>query len=197
MSLVYEPEQESVTVAVEQVPTSMRTSELTNLLVLMSAAFRRVEHDVEVDAHLSSGPVRCPATEDASGRWGSRPRSWFAAAGAVVLMASIAWFCLPPAPKLLTPADFNSVAGKGPQRKMDFVDRSGSSPVVAYPLPSKPVPKQAVPPCVADNAEVEINKGCWVELAKKPPCGPSQAEYQNKCYLPVRKEDPLPQSVKP
>ena len=45
--------------------------------------------------------------------------------------------------------------------------------------------------------EVEINKGCWVALEKKPPCYSNQAEYQGKCYMPVRKQDPVPQSVEP
>ncbi|WP_232537163.1 hypothetical protein [Cystobacter fuscus] len=198
MSLVYEPERDSVTVDVEQAPASVRTSELTNLLVLMSAAFKRVEDDDEVAAHLASGPVRRLGPGSPHVRRGWLSMSWLTAAGVAVLAASLGiWFCSTRASKLPTPDDFGVVVENPSQWEMNFVDRSNSPAVVAYPMPSKPVPKQAVAPCEADNGEVEINKGCWVELAKKPPCSRKQAEYQGKCYLPVRKEDPLPQSVKP
>jgi hypothetical protein len=198
MSLVYEPERDSVTVDVEQAPASVRTSDLTNLLVLMSAAFKRVEDDDEVGAHLASGPVRGVGPEGACVRRVWPSMSWLTAAGVAVLVAGLGvWFFSTHASKVPAPDDFGIVVGNHPQREMDFVDRSKSPAAVAYPLPSKPVPKQAVAPCETDNGEVEINKGCWVTLEKKPPCGPRQAEYQGKCYLPVRKEDPLPQSVKP
>lgn len=36
-----------------------------------------------------------------------------------------------------------------------------------------------------NKGEVEINGGCWVELARRPPCYGKQAEYRGKCYLPV------------
>jgi hypothetical protein len=198
MSLVYEPGRESVTVDVEQAPASVRTSDLTNLLVLMSAAFKRVEDDDEVDAHLASGPVRRLGPGGPPVRRGWPSMSWRTATGVALLAAGIGvWFCSTRASKIPASDDFGIAVGNLPQREMDFVDRSKAPAAIAYPMPSKPVPKQAVAPCEADNGEVEINKGCWVTLEKKPPCGPRQAEYQGKCYLPVRKEDPLPQSVKP
>ncbi|MFY0581152.1 hypothetical protein ACN28S_49115 [Cystobacter fuscus] len=198
MSLVYDPERDSVTVDVEQAPVSVRTSALTNLLVLMSAAFKRVEDDDEVDAHLASGPVRRLGPEGAHVRRGWPSMSWLTAAGVTVLTAVLGvWFCSTRVSKVPAPDEFGVAVESPSQGEMSFVGRGKSPTAVAYPLPSKPVPKQAVAPCEADNGEVEINKGCWVELAKKPPCGPKQAEYQGKCYLPVRKEDPLPQSVKP
>jgi len=45
-----------------------------------------------------------------------------------------------------------------------------------------------------------INGGCWVEVAKNPPCYEDQAEYQGKCYLPVSKtprQQREPQSIHP
>ncbi len=51
------------------------------------------------------------------------------------------------------------------------------------------------------NYEVEIHGGCWVELAKRPPCYENQAEYGGKCYLPVsarsRDKKREPQSLQP
>ncbi|EPX58289.1 hypothetical protein D187_004045 [Cystobacter fuscus DSM 2262] len=68
------------------------------------------------------------------------------------------------------------------RRESDFIDRSKPDPdAIAYPLPEKPWTKQAVPPCETNKGEVEINKGCWVALEKKPPCFSNQAEYQGKC----------------
>jgi hypothetical protein len=47
---------------------------------------------------------------------------------------------------------------------------------------------------------LEINGGCWMELAQKPPCADVVAEYQGKCFVPVSKDRSggrLPQSSKP
>jgi len=71
-------------------------------------------------------------------------------------------------------------------------------PPIAYRLPDKPFRNQATPPCTPNRDEEEINGGCWVQLARKPPClGETQAEYQGKCYLPVAKRTPPLQSVEP
>jgi hypothetical protein len=64
------------------------------------------------------------------------------------------------------------------------IARSGATPI-AYPLPSEPFDDQAKAPCYPKQGEVEINGGCWVELAKRPPCFDIQAEYKGKCYMPV------------
>lgn len=72
--------------------------------------------------------------------------------------------------------------------------------VIAYPLPAKPFSDQAKAPCLPKKGEVEISGGCWVELAKRPPCYDDQAEYRGKCYLPVsaRSRKPRePQSISP
>ncbi|MET0400754.1 MAG: hypothetical protein ABW123_00060, partial [Cystobacter sp.] len=68
----------------------------------------------------------------------------------------------------------------------------------AYPLPSKPFSNQAAAPCYPEVDEVEINGGCWVALDRRPPCRELQAEYKDKCYLPVTKSRTRPaQSVQP
>jgi hypothetical protein len=73
------------------------------------------------------------------------------------------------------------------------------APAIAYPLPEKPFRNQAKVPCIAERGEVEINGGCWVELAKRPPCHKDHAEYQGKCYLPISKDrgPREPQAVQP
>ncbi|HYO55216.1 MAG TPA: hypothetical protein VEU50_20720, partial [Archangium sp.] len=50
---------------------------------------------------------------------------------------------------------------------------------------AKPFIDQAKAPCIPNEGEVEINGGCWVELAKRPPCYEKHAEYKGKCYMPV------------
>jgi hypothetical protein len=77
------------------------------------------------------------------------------------------------------------------------VDESYEGPI-AYPLPSKPFKDQAAAPCRPKAGEVEINGGCWVELAWRPPCTELQAEFQGKCYLPTsKKQDREPRSSHP
>ena len=69
---------------------------------------------------------------------------------------------------------------------------------ITYPLPAKPFGNQAKAPCKPRKGEVEINGGCWVELAKRPPCYDDQAEYQGKCYLPVaERPKPQPSAIQP
>ncbi|WP_395819369.1 hypothetical protein [Archangium minus] len=69
---------------------------------------------------------------------------------------------------------------------------------ITYPLPAKPFGNQAKAPCKPKKGEVEINGGCWVELAKRPPCYDDQAEYQGKCYLPVaERRPPEPTVIQP
>jgi hypothetical protein len=113
-----------------------------------------------------------------------------AAVGLAVLGGSLCvWICHPRNPGLSTlEAPLDS--------EMAFVDRAEPE-AFAYPLPEKPVRNQATAPCSTKTGEVEINKGCWVALEKKPPCFGNQAEYQGKCYLPVRKPEALPQSASP
>jgi hypothetical protein len=77
---------------------------------------------------------------------------------------------------------------------------NGDPAVIAYPLPKKPFSDQAKAPCQPNLDEVEINGGCWLELAKRPPCGENYAEYQGKCFVPVsaRSRKPRdPQSISP
>ncbi len=70
-------------------------------------------------------------------------------------------------------------------------------PTIGYPLPSEPLKGQATPPCLKGSVAVEINGGCWLQLKQDAPCGRGNAEYQGKCYVPVRKAPPEPRSLEP
>lgn len=75
----------------------------------------------------------------------------------------------------------------------DDADATG----ISYPLPAKPFIDQAKAPCLPKKGEVEINGGCWRELAKRPPCYDDDAEYQGKCYAPVAVRSRKPQAIQP
>ncbi|WNG29901.1 hypothetical protein F0U62_42250 [Cystobacter fuscus] len=192
MTLSYEPERDSVTVDVEQAPTSVRTSELTNLLVLMSAAFKRVEDDGEVDAHLASGPVRRQGPRDSRVRRVGPSRTWLAAAGVAVLVVGLGvWSLLGPhAPE---PRRADDTPGESPF----FADGQDLAlAVIAYPMPEAPFKEQRKPPCL-EGTETEIRGGCWIQHKLDAPCPRNTAEYQGKCFIPVKKPEPLPRSVMP
>jgi hypothetical protein len=86
-------------------------------------------------------------------------------------------------------------ASHAPMLLVDTSDESTAG--IAYPLPAKPFGDQAKAPCKLDRHEVEINGGCWLELALRPPCGEDYAEYQGKCYAPVAARSRKPQAIQP
>ncbi|MET0403226.1 MAG: hypothetical protein ABW123_12520 [Cystobacter sp.] len=201
MSLVYEPARDSVTVDVAQAPVSVRTSDLTNLFVLMTTSLQGVEDAQDVELHLASGSDRRLAPEGSPGfRWAWAFKRELAVVGAMAVLAMIlgVWFHSRLVSPLSAVSDCAWLFEDALLREMDFLGRGDLAlGPLAYPMPKKPWTKQAVAPCQTDNGEVEINKGCWIELAKKPPCFSNNAEYQGKCYMPVRKPEPVPQSVHP
>jgi hypothetical protein len=69
-------------------------------------------------------------------------------------------------------------------------------PFIGYPMPETPFKEQQKPPCLEGTA-VEIRGGCWVQLKQDAPCPKSTAEFEGKCYMPVRKKDPLPSTLQP
>ncbi len=193
VSLIYKPERDSVTMDVEQAPASVRTSALTNLLVLMSAAFKRVEDDDEVDAHLASGPVLRLGPRDSRVRRSGPSKMWLAAAGVAVLAvglgvcSSLLWPCEP------EPLRTDESPGESPI----FADGQDLSlAVIAYPMPETPFKEQRKPPCL-EGTETEIRGGCWIQHKRDAPCPRNTAEYQGKCFIPVKKPEPLPRSVMP
>ncbi len=80
---------------------------------------------------------------------------------------------------------------------ISFSDEEDSALLaIAYKMPEEPFKEQRKPPC-RPELDVEIRGGCWIELSRTAPCARGSAEYQGKCYLPVKKLDPPPTSVQP
>jgi hypothetical protein len=193
-----DPEEDSVTLDVKRAPAAARLVELANLLVLMAAAVERVEENARVQAHLARGPVILPEP------WSSRARRvWSAPALAGVAMFALGLgvgMSVARGPLLsdetVPGMDSQTFTLAGAQH-LPVSDESDAG-TIAYPLPAKPLVDQATAPCNTRRFEVDINGGCWVELAHRPPCLEDvHAEYQGKCYLPVAKRTRLPQAVAP
>ncbi|WP_306818320.1 hypothetical protein [Archangium lipolyticum] len=179
-----------MTLEVEQAPASVPVKELVDILVLMTAAVERVEDNAQLQAHLAEGRV------SPWGRWGPR-----AVAGLAVLALGLGvWLHGASGPEHSEPI-LPDVKSQGPASTdaPDLINTEDSqAPSIAYPLPAQPFRNQAKAPCRTQADEVEINGGCWMELARRPPCSVTQAEYQGKCYMPISKDrGRLPQSVQP
>ncbi|QRN99139.1 hypothetical protein JRI60_09020 [Archangium violaceum] len=185
-----------IAVQVEQAPVSGKLAELARLFTLPLAGLDAVGNDPRMRAHLTRQPL---------GRFMRRPPlKVLAAAGFTVLaLGTGLWLGLSGNPKGLEGEEraAHGVASEAvsPADAPKLTDTaSPSSGPIAYPLPQKPFRNQAAAPCQPKRDEVEINGGCWVELARRPPCIEDQAEYQGKCYLPVSKDRGRPpQSVHP
>ena len=190
--VVFEPSPLSVTVLMDDASVAVPTPELANVLVLASAAVTRVEGNARVGAHLVSG-LRGPEGRPPRVSQNWRERSWRVVAGLVLALG--VWLLA----SRHEPLSQGQVAGfPCPADAFFLADVDDPSPAApAYPLPDKPFRNQGTPPCKTKKAAVEINGGCWVELAQKPPCDDEVAEYKGKCYLPTTKGKPLPQSVEP
>jgi hypothetical protein len=74
-----------------------------------------------------------------------------------------------------------------------FAKASLSKQPLARPVPRTPLPGQARSPCPGESAEV-VNGGCWVRVARKPPCPNELAEYNGGCYIAVKDEKAEPLS---
>lgn len=190
MQLSCQPEAPSVTLEVVQAPASARMTEMADILVLMTSAIEHVENNPRVLAHLTG------ARERPRARWGLR-----AIAGLAVLALGLGvWIHGTSVPESLTPSSPGAEAPRPSQIDAPevFTSNDSQSAQPAYPLPSEPFRNQAKGPCRTEADEVEINGGCWMELARRPPCAVTQAEYKGKCYMPVSKDrGRLPQSAQP
>ena len=182
---------------VERAPASGRLTELATLLTLLAAALDAVGSNARMRAHLTREPM---------GRWmRPLPLKALAAMGLAVLVLGGGFWLLgtgsrelaPPTPAP-SPAGLGEMADVGPSTSF-LADGALRSPTgIAYPLPDKPFSNQSKPPCLTQRDEVAINGGCWLELARRPPCHAEQAEYQGKCYVPVGlRGPPPPQSLSP
>ncbi|WP_245814658.1 hypothetical protein [Cystobacter ferrugineus] len=200
VQLTCRPTPTRVTLEVKQAPSPATVSELANILVLMAASVERVENSAQVQAHLARGSAGFVQ------QWAGRARrlgsSWKGFAVAGLAMVTLGFWLheardaeYARTQTLAEPTLTDIPEGNEPH--LVNVDELYQG-LIAYPLPSKPFKDQATAPCRPKVGEVEINGGCWLELARRPPCTELQAEYQGKCYLPTsKKRDRLPQSSHP
>jgi hypothetical protein len=181
-------------VAVEHAPRAGASSlpELTLMLHRLAEALARVEDRQDVQGHLTGTAAR-----EAKGHVAQRPRRLRLGLGllAATALTVLLWPLATTRRQGEEPASAKVEASAEPTREYASTrDVLGSQPL-AYPMPIKPDPKQQKPPCKPELDEVEIRGGCWVELARRSPCQDYAAEYEGKCYLPVRAKAPEPKSL--
>lgn len=187
-----------VALKVERAPAPGRLPELSDMLDLATSVVERLEKKEEVRAHLTREPIGPWRRWTGRARRLLRSRWTMAAAGLVTVAVGVALWLRPLAPRrdyppLLTGGD--ATHASVPVREL-LDGGSAVPPVLAFPMPDKPIPGQAKPPCRPRRGEVEINGGCWAELLKPPPCEDT-AEYKGRCYLPVSERPRPPQAVEP
>ncbi len=180
------PESSAVSLVVQQAPARARASELATLLVLMSASVQRVEDSADVSTHLASRPRRPERT------WSPRG---LAAVAVLVLGLGLGPLLAKGAGRAEQTSEKETTSRE--QASMMFDMDEALTQALAYPLPAEPFTNQAGPPCKTESDAVEINKGCWVPLERRPPCGKEQAEHKGKCYLPVAKPKRPAQAIEP
>ncbi|OJH34681.1 hypothetical protein [Cystobacter ferrugineus] len=200
-----QPNAPSVTVMVDRSPSASELTQLADILVMMSTAVQCVEDNPHARAHLLEGTVKPPvqrASRAARGPWRFRA-AMSAVALAVVALGLGVWLFLSSTPDASERLASNLAEDASSQTNAPLLSNSDTPrpAALSYPLPKRPFRNQAVAPCKPKPIEFEINGGCWVELAQKPPCADEfQAEFQGKCFLPVSKDRSggrLPQSSKP
>ena len=185
-----------IALEMERAPASGRLAELADLLTLLLAGLDAMKSNARMRAHLTGVPM--------GQRMGLPPLKRLAATAGLAVLVLVGVFWLgtgtrpmgsptppPPAPGIGDLAD----AGLPPSFLIDGEVQGPAS--IAYPLPDKPFPTQVRPPCRTRAGHVAINGGCWIEIARRPPCDEEQAEYQGKCYLPIIKAPRPPQSASP
>jgi hypothetical protein len=183
-----------VALEVEKAPRSGRLSQLCGMFELLSICIERLDDLEQVRVHLTGLPVG--PLELLKRRWRT-----LAACGGLLLSSGLFFWGVQRemASPLAQGAAVQAVVENPAPTLIDTADQAVAP--IAYPLPEKPFSDQAKAPCKPNKGEVEIQGGCWVELAKRPPCYEDQAEYGGKCYLPVsarsREKKREPQSLQP
>jgi hypothetical protein len=184
-----------VAVDVEEAPATGEPAALAGLFEVLTRMMERMEWSDETRRHLTRQP------EGRLKRWGAGAVG-MSVAVLVLLLLVAHWWAYTESQR----ADQHATAGAVVQavdesRAPTLVDTGDVGPTaISYPLPAKPFSDQAKAPCKPNLHEVEVNGGCWLELALRPPCGENYAEHQGKCYVPVsaRSRKPRePQSIHP
>lgn len=179
-----------VALEVERSPTRSSLKDLGQLMDLLTSVSLRAKYIGRMRRHLTSGARRQKRREE-----GLTLLACGFAAGLAVLGLFLGvrfWRASPEAPASPKPATagvaLQAVAESQATSLAAKFEEGASS--IAYPMPDKPFSNQSKAPCEED--EVQINGGCWVELAKRPPCAKQHAEYRGKCYLPVSAGPKIP-----
>lgn len=184
-----------VAVDVEQAPATGGPAALAGMFEVLTRMMERMEWSDEARGHLMRQP------EGRGKRWAAGVVGMSVAVLVLVLM--VAHWRAYTESQHGEQHEASRVAMQVTEesRAPMLVDTGDMDPsVIAYPLPAKPFSDQAKAPCKPNLHEVEVNGGCWLELALRPPCGENYAEYQGKCYVPVsaRSRKPRePQSIQP
>jgi len=177
--LVFHPEQATQT----KTPT---IHELTLGHMRVAGALASLDDRPDAQAHFTREAR--PSARHQWMRWGA------ACAGAAVAVG-FALMLWPRAPEQ-TSREVDEWVQAAHKEPMHFTGRQDALPIIGYAMPEKPFKEQATPPCIPVT-EVEIRGGCWTPHRLDAPCPPGAAEYQGRCYIPVKKKDPEPRSVEP
>jgi hypothetical protein len=174
----------------ERAPVNGQPRQLTWMLERWAVAMMRIDTRPEVRAHLTGG-AKAPRPRPA-GRLGSPG----GALGLAVLLALavVLWPRATVHPQQVPSQEVHST------EENPVFTRSSAEPVAGiegFPMPNKPFEGQKKPPCDTLAGEVEIRGGCWLELARRPPCLKGTAEYQGKCYAAVGAVPRAPTSIAP
>ncbi|HZI08398.1 MAG TPA: hypothetical protein VEZ71_30550 [Archangium sp.] len=184
-----------IALEVERGPASGRLAELADLLTLLLAALEAVRDNARMRAHLTGVPM---------GQWMRSPplKALVAAGLAVLALAGGFWLASGTRP-MVSPTPLPSTSGMGELADAGIssfflIDGKAQGPAgIAYPIPDKPFSNQLRPPCRNKVDHVVINGGCWIEIARRPPCDEDHAEYQGKCYIPIIVAPRPPQALSP
>ncbi|AKJ00443.1 hypothetical protein ATI61_104149 [Archangium gephyra] len=176
---------------VERAPVNGQPRQLTWMLERWAATLMRIDTRQEVRAHLTGGPKE--SRPRPAGRLGS-PKAALALAALLALTVGL-WPRATVHPlQEVHPREMNSTV------ENLVLSRTSDEPgtgIEGFPMPDKPVAGQKKPPCNPKRDEVEIRGGCWMEIARRPPCSEGAAEYQGKCYIGVGAAIRPPTSIGP
>lgn len=195
-----------IALEVEQAPATGGLAGLAGLFEVLTRVMERMEWSDEARRHLMQPP------EGRLKRWAESARRVLGTGvgyGVVLVIVALVLLMVAAHRQAYVESqrgERHEASGVAVQvdedsRAPTLVDTGDVSPAgITYPLPAKPFSDQAKAPCKPNLHEVQLNGGCWLELAVRPPCGENYAEFQGKCYVPVsaRSRKPRePQSIQP
>ncbi|WP_375770697.1 hypothetical protein NR798_07295 [Archangium gephyra] len=175
---------------VEHAPANGQPRQLTWMLERWAAALVRIDTRPEACAHLTGGAKEIRPRP--AGRLGS-PGGALGLASLLAL-AVLLW---PRATVHLQAVRSQEVRSMAEKPIFTGLSDGAVTGIEGFPMPDKPFAEQKKPPCDALVGEVELRGGCWLELAKRPPCPKGAADYQGKCYVAVGATPRAPTSIGP